>query len=208
MRTTLEPLLPKLVASPWGATGGLLVIRHDAGAVRLRDVLTAHAAPLDPRHVAWILSGLFNLACYLEYRKLAHQAITLESVWIQPARHEVALLGGWFHALPFGQTLTSLPAASAELASSRYLSQRRAGPSLDLELIRAVGRELLGDRRGQRLPAGAAPAPMRDFLLGMPSSALNDYRTWKQVLVASFGPPTFVPMPVSAKEIYKESHHG
>lgn len=207
MRKSLSALLPTIVGSVWGNSGGLLVLRKPTDAIRLRDLMD-FAGQLDPRHVAWIISGLFNLACYLEHARLAHHDIGLDTVWIRPACHEVLLLGGWFFATPYDTTLSTLPLHAAQLASPRYLSARRAGPGLDTELVRAVGRELLGDRMGQRLPA-TTPSAIKRFLTDPPApSAIEDYRDWKQALEASFGPPTFVPMPFSASDIYKENHHG
>lgn len=212
MRTGLAPLLPEVIGAPWGPDGGLVVIKRAPEAVRLRD-LHRHTQDaqgrMDPLHVAWIISNLFNLACYLEYQGLAHHAIDLDSLWVVPERHEVALLGGWFYATRFGEALTALPTASLNMAPASYLANKKAAQGFDLELIRAVGRELLGDRRGQRLTEKQAPKPFVEFLqLPSKSSAVDDYRHWKEVLKASFGPPMFVPMNVSATQIYKENHHG
>ena len=206
MATQMAPLLPSLHACPWGEDGGLLVLKRDPEAIRLSDLKTHYAQnaqAFPAEHVAWIISGLFNLACYLEHIKVAHQAILMENVWVVPERHSVHLWGGWFYARPFGERLTVLPSAAADMASHRYLENRVAGLGLDRSLIRALGRELLGDRSGQRLPAAAAPKPFVDALT-FPSStrAVEDYRAWKKVLTASFGPPTFVPMNVKASSLY------
>ena len=212
MRNALAPLLPVVVGSPSGANDALLVIKHAPEAIRLRD-LYEHAKDaqgrLDPLHVAWIVSNLFNLACYLEHQQLAHHAIDLDSLWVVPERHEVALLGGWFYAKRFGETLSALPTSSLAMASAAYRANKKAAQGFDLELIRAVGRELLGDRRGQHLTDKHAPKPMVQFLqLPSTSTALEDYRRWKEALQASFGPPKFVPMNVSVSHVYKENHHG
>lgn len=207
MEAQMKPLLPQIHASPWGPQGGLVVLKRDPEAIRLTDLKAyydAQGKPFPAEHVAWIVSGLFNLACYLEYANLAHQAILLENIWVVPERHSVHLWGGWFYARPLGERLEVLPSAAADMASHRYLEQRVAGLGLDRSLIRAVGRELLGDRRGQRLARATAPKPFLDALT-FPSSAANaveDYRAWKQVLTASFGPPTFVPMHVKASSLY------
>ncbi len=212
MRKGLEPLLPKIVGAPWGPTGGLMVIKHDPQAIRLRDLYehTKDAQDrMDPLHVAWIISGLFNVACYLENQGLAHHAIDLDTVWVVPERHEVALLGGWFYAQAFGRPIVALPTASVAMAPASYLANKRAEQGFDLELVRALGRELLGDRRGQRLTEKQAPLPFIRFLqLPGAATAVDDYRGWKEALKASFGPPKFVPMNVSVSHVYKEIHHG
>lgn len=214
MKQSLSPLLPHLLGKPWGTDGGLLVIRRPRGFVRLRDLLNYHqlrhpGQGIPPVHVAWVISGLLNLACYLGHQKMTHNAISLDSVWIGPEKHDVALLGGWFFAQATGELLEVLPASSVAVASSRFLANKTATPGFDLDLIRATGRHLLGDHTGTRLISMGHPAPMVNFLLGSSTgNAVEEYRTWKQVLTASFGPPTFVPMNISSKEIYKENDNG
>ena len=67
---------------------------------------------------------------------------------------------------------------------------RRCGDiRTDLELIRALGRELLGDATSLRLEREkAAPRPMLDWLrLPAGDSALRDYRIWMdRVLTVSY----------------------
>lgn len=206
MKEQMAPLLPQLHAHPWGEQGGMVVLKRDPVAVRLSDLAQyyrAHSAAFPPEHAAWIISGLFNLACYLEHIQVAHHGIDLTSVWVVPQRHTVHLWGGWFYAQPFGHRLTAMPSQSADMVPTRYLQEKVAGPGADLALIRALGRELLGDRRGQRLPPSAAPKPFIDALLSpVGASAVEDYRAWKRVLTASFGPPKFVPMAIEANHLY------
>lgn len=212
MRQAMAPVLPTLAGAPKGPEGGLLVLKHAPEAIRLRDLYehTKDAqGSMDPLHVAWIVSNLLNLACYLEHQQLAHHAIDLDSLWVVPERHEVALLGGWFYAKRFGDALSALPTSSLNMASAAYLSNKTAAQGFDLELIRAVGRELLGDRRGQHLADKHGHKPFVRFLqLPSKNNAVDDYRHWKEVLQASFGPPKFVPMTVSVSHVYKENHHG
>ena len=83
-----------------------------------------------------------------------------------------------------------------------------AGIRTDLELIRALGRELLGDISGARLMREkAAPPPMLDWLrLPAPQSAVDDYHTWqRQVLTASFGERRFMKLDLSADDLYSPS---
>lgn len=206
MKEQMAPLLPQLHAHPWGPEGGMIVLKRDPDAVRLADLAhyyRSHSAQFPPEHAAWIISGLFNLACYLEHSQVAHHGIDTNSVWVVPQRHTVHLLGGWFYAQPFGSRLVAMPSQAVDMVPTRYLQDKVAGPGVDRALVRALGRELLGDRRGQRFPANAAPKPFIDALLSpVGASAVEDYRAWKKVLTASFGPPKFVPMAIEAKHLY------
>ena len=85
------------------------------------------------------------------------------------------------------------------------LERKRGDRRTDRELIRALGRELLGDVTGVRLArAKAAPAPMLDWLrLPAGDSAIYDYQTWmNQVLKASFGERRFVTLEITTDDLY------
>jgi hypothetical protein len=206
MREHIEPGLPHIQAAHWGEQGGLIVLPRPSGSVRLADVLKHYKSQglaVPAKHVGWILNGLYSLGCYLAYSKLAHQAIGSSTVWIDPAKHSVMLLGGWFYSRPMGQSIRVLPAWAAANAPRSYIAGRESGHRLDMELIHALGRELLGDRAGQRMRPDT-PKPITDALrLPATGTALEQYQSWKQVLLECFGPPKFVDMALAPQHIYK-----
>lgn len=205
MRTQIAPNLPSIHSNHWGATGGFLVVRKNPEFILLSDLvagMTARGMRLDPRHVGWILNGLHNIACYLSYARIAHQAITPQTVWVDPARHSVHLLGGWFHSLPFGSSIHALPAEIARIAPKSVLNGKTAGHRLDLESIRAIGRSLLGDASGHRLHPDTPSSLVSMLRLPASGTAIEEYQRWKQALQASFGAPKFVPLELSHNEIY------
>jgi hypothetical protein len=82
----------------------------------------------------------------------------------------------------------------------------RADFRTDLELVRAIGRELLGDITGVRLARdSAAPRAMIDWLrLPASDDPIEEYRTWRtQVLHDSFGARRFVELPLTQSDIYR-----
>jgi hypothetical protein len=175
-----------------------IIWRKAEDLVKLRDVLEFCGGTVDPRHVAWIGSRLLNIACYLGVTKLAHQDISLDSVWICPEKHTAILYGGWWYAAPCGQRITSLPARSYRQTSPDVRTNKRADSRLDLNLIRLTLTELLGG-------TDSTPTPMAQWLrLASAGNALADYYSWYQVLEKCFGPRKFVPLNVSAAVIYAE----
>ena len=205
MRQQMAPQLPDVRAALHGATGDLLIVRKDPDAIWLPDLaqhLLARGETLDPRHVGWILNSLHNIACYLSHARVAHHGITPQAVWVNPQKHSVQLLGGWFHALPFGQAISSLPAEVARIAPRSCLREKIASQRLDQESIRAVGRWLLGDASGQRMHPDTPSAMVSALRLPAPGTAVEEYQRWKQALQASFGPPKFVPLELSTHDIY------
>ena len=197
--------LPEVVRHFDTAEGRVLVLRKSADQVLLRDLLDRCGGRMDARHVAWIISSLLNLACYLDYARLAHNAISADTAFVSPPQHSAALLGGWWYAVRQGERMRAAPAATVQHAPFEVMDRRCGDIRTDLELIRALGRELLGDVTGSRLEREkAAPRPMLDWLrLLAGDSALRDYGIWMdRVLKDSFGKRRFVKLDVSAEDLY------
>jgi len=74
----------------------------------------------------------------------------------------------------------------------------------DLESIRAIGRELLGDRHGSKLTSvSGAPGPITEWMLGATSGkAVTDYTGWGEALTAGWGERKFIEMKLTADEVY------
>jgi hypothetical protein len=182
----------------------VLVLNKTPDLLLLRDIPTT--IPDWDRHVAWIISTLHNFMCYLEFAGLTHNDISLDTYFISPEHHSGALLGGWWYSCKKGEGLTSVPKSSYELFSPTMKKTLIADHSLDKELLRALGRELLGDRSGTRLLIGEphAPLPIINWLKCATSKpAVAEYKLWDKVLQDSYGKKRFIPMDVSTKTIYK-----
>lgn len=174
----------------------------------LADILNYYAKRIDPiEHLGWIINVLLNISCYLAWSGITHNAITTETVFISPLRHSGMLLGGWWYSRPTGDDLEALPDRVIELLPDYLVEERIADQRIDLELIKALGRELLGDASGKLLlDDNTLPPALPEWLL-MPSSdiAIDEYRFWKyEVLEECFGAPHFVNMDLDSKELYKE----
>jgi hypothetical protein len=205
MAAEIGRYLPEIVRHFETDEGRVLVLRKTPDLVLLRDLLDHCGGRMDARHVAWIVSSLLNLACYLDYARLAHNAILADTGFVSPPQHGGALLGGWWYAVRQGERMRAAPAATVQHAPFEVMDRRRGNIRTDLELIRALGRELLGDATGLRLEREkAAPRPMLDWLrLPAGDSALRDYQIWmNRVLRDSFGKRRFVKLEVSAEDLY------
>jgi hypothetical protein len=205
MREAFQPCVPAIERERVTANACVLVIRRPPGSILLRDILEHTKGKIDPKHVAWIQNRCNYLALYLSWSGLVHGAIGPDTVWVDPANHAVALLGGWWYTAKIAERLRTLPAWSFAVAPPEIARDKLATIKLDHELIRAQGRELLGDRRGVRMEG---PEPMKDFLR-MPSTgdALETFRAWDEdVLTASFGPKKFVRWSLTAGQIYNKEN--
>jgi hypothetical protein len=182
---------------------GLIRVPKAPGLLCLRDVLDYYGGCMSPPHVAWILSTLYNLLCYFSYARFAHNDISPDTYFIDPEKHSGALLGGWFYATDLGQPLKHVPTRTYNLLPFKVKATKKASRATDAALVAAVGRELLGDITGKNLSESIVPRPMLDWLNAVhKSDAIENYRLWGKVLVASFGKRKFVEMGVRSGDLY------
>lgn len=204
MRAQIAPSLPHAVTVHTTPDRVVHVSSRDPALIRLAD-LTANLGRLDPHHVAWIGSGLWNLACYLEHINVVHQAINQENVWVDPVNHRVAILGGWAYAGIIGSPWTALPGSTLHWTPQAMRDQKVHLAALDHILIRALLRELLGDPSGM-LGSSNTPKALTTFArLPVSGSAVAQYAAWKQALETSFGKPRFVELNIPPSLIYPEN---
>jgi len=208
MRAQIADLLPAYPFAGAFATADayVVVMRKRPDVLLLRDVLDHAGGRLDARHVAWVVSSLLNMCCYLQYAGVVHNALSPDTCFLSPPAHSVSVLGGWWYAAAPGERMLAAPAATIAWGPHGLADTGRTDLRTDLELVRAVGRELLGDVSGVRLArAGAAPAAMIDWLrLPASNDPIEEYRTWRtRVLHDSFGARRFVELPLTQSDIYR-----
>lgn len=205
MRAEFARCLPTIQKTFEAQDGSqVVVLRKRPDQFLLADVLARTKTTSDPRHVGWILNALLNLACYLDWAGINHNAIGPDTVFISPSRHAISLLGGWWYACREGAVMKALPARSAETVPKHILNEKRSSRHTDLETIRLIGRELLTNRQktGFAMATGV-PDPLKRWLQ-LPTSGhpATDYSSWTHVLKETFGQPKFVPFEINETEIY------
>lgn len=162
--------------------------------IRLKDIFHHLDGQIDARHVAWIMSRLHNICAYLSFAQISHQNISTETVYIEPFGHGAALLGGWEFAKTFTSPVHVLPLRTFNLLPWPVKTRKIALPHTDLDLIRAIGREI--DFK--------CPAPMKEwFSDASTGNAFDEFKEWGKVLDRSFGPKrVFVPFELTAEQVY------
>ncbi len=184
----------------------ILTVRKKPDDILLRDLVPFLKKDKQDRHVAWIVSRMQEMARYLDHVGITHNAFTIDNVFANPSEHTIGLFGGWWYAKPVGDVMDyAAPEALDFLpdSNSRFL---RATAKVDLEMAKAVGRELLGDRGGTSfLKTKPAPDAMLSFLrepsTGVPQKDLE--RWYKRVLPESFGGRHFVELHAPYSEVYQ-----
>ncbi|MBX9690534.1 MAG: hypothetical protein K2X27_27710 [Candidatus Obscuribacterales bacterium] len=208
MAAEITRCLPLIEDSFVTKNAGIICIRKTPDQLLLADVLKHHHNRIEPiEHIGWIINNLWNIASYLEWAKLTHNAISAETVFISPLRHSAMLLGGWCYATRIGERLEALPDRSMKFMPTDILLQKKADPRADIELIKALACELLGHQQTNSLRTDKSiPRHMSEWLhRAAPDNARAAYREWKyEVLEDCFGSPSFIPMKLESRDLYKE----
>jgi hypothetical protein len=204
VRADLATFMPHLQGVHETASRRVAIIAKSGDAVLLKDLVAHMGGQMPPKHAAWVMSSLLNLASFFEIAGLTHNAISPETVFVSAQHHAAYLLGGWWYAAPAGARIELLPEATYAVMPRSMATRKRADIRLDLESIRAVGRTILGDSTGLGLVGRKdVPKPLANFLrLPSANSAIEDYRAWRQALNDSFGPRRFTELPVSFSDVY------
>lgn len=193
--------LPKPVNFVELKDGFLFVEEKTEDQVLLSDLVKL--APLDPKHVAWMATRLVNIAAWLEWNGIAHGAIGPESLLVSPEFHSVALTGPFMVWEKFGEAFRALPSRTLDICPRYAIDGVSADSRVDLELVKAALREVLGDINGSSFAFDPDfPKPFANWLM-LPSSrgAREEFTTWENVRDASFGPPRFVKWDISPIDV-------
>ncbi len=207
LKDVYEKSLPVIHKTYEGEDAFILTIKKRVEDVRLLDLLPHIPKDDFSKHAAWITSRLLEMARFLDHAGIAHNAISLDNVFVSPKDHAIGLFGGWWYASHFGAPLTAVPGEALDLLPDTNGKQPiLADGKIDRELVRAAAREMLGDRNGTRLTTlKTAPQPMIDFLR-TPSSgdAQKDLSQWHQsILKKSFGARRFTKLNIDYSDIYR-----
>jgi hypothetical protein len=201
MRSQFERSLPRVTRHGYLDDGRRFFgVEKTTEVVRLRDAVE-YLGGFDVKHTLWVISSLMNLACYLSYTGLAHQNISMDTVFISPEHHSVALLGGWEYSALRGASITVVPSHTFAVMPFTAKITKKASSLTDLELIRLLGRTLGKYDKPAK--------PVMDFLTAVGNgSAIVQYRLWIKTLEAAYGPRRFTQLKLSAEDVYKRSWIG
>lgn len=205
MKAQFKHYLPEIHTKIETKDNFVLVFKKSSELLVLKDVLNYFGGKMPVRHAAWIISSMYNVACYIQYNHLMHGGFSLDSYFINPEKHEAALLGGWWFSHRQGESLVALNKEASSICPINLLNSKKAGIMLDLESIKLVGRQLLGDSSGVYLSKNKdIPLEISQFLRdGAGNDAIKEYQAWHTTLVKAYGARRFTEMKLTEKDIYQ-----
>lgn len=205
MKKEVSRYLPSIQDTFEGSKFLGVTLRKTPDCLCLRDVLTYMGGKIDPQgHIGWMLNVLYGLTCYLQIYGITHNDISLDSYFVSPEFHSGVLLGGWWYTMDRGKPMLALPDRTFDFIPPDILRHKTGGYRTDLELIRALGRELLGDSSGHKLRFDKDVPKVLSSFLNLPSAgnALQDYRDYKFKVLEKCWPKKFLKLDLKSQDLY------
>lgn len=162
----------------------------------LKDLLEHFNGSIEDRHVAWMISRLCNLCCFLDFNHLSHNGISLDNCYVSPEYHSILLLGGWWYCVPQGEKMIGTQAHIFDIMTPKVKTDKIGSIMTDLESVKLLAATLLGKTK--------APDTFDKWVqTGSSGSAVDDFEKWNKALNESYGARKFITMELSQKDIYK-----
>lgn len=197
IRAEMEPILPQWVRTEELNDGSVLFI-YDRSGILMSDLLALHVIPNE--HVAWMISRMINLACYLEFEKISHAGLSPDCLMVNLEKHSVSIVGPPIFLTRFGKRPVSVPART--IGSCNWLKKKEevANFKIDVSLVKETALNLFRDS-GVTLGQKGVRKEITKWLLTPPTgSAIQEHEAWDR----SLGERKFIPYPISAEQLIEK----
>ena len=203
MKIEFQRLLPKIYKNTKDDRGNYcIVLQKTSDVFCLRDILNYYNNKIPHNHVAWIISRLMNLLCFLEFNHLSHNGITIDNCYISPKYHTIMIYGGWWYAKEIGTKMLGTTKEIYDVMPLLNKNTKISNISTDIESVKLIGRILLGNKSVVSLD-NEIPKAFRDWLSnGSKKSAFIEFDMWTKALFNSYGKRSFKEMEINKTNIY------
>ena len=199
MEETLKRCMPKIYQTFQTNSGEYVIVLDKTEDVYpLKSVFECFGNKIPDRHVAWIISRLCNLTCFLKYNGIVHNGININNVFVSPQYHSILLLGGWWYTTKEKEKMIGTTKDIFSIMSVVTKGDKKSSYLTDLESVKLLGRQLLGEPNCRKLVLDSAiPKAFINFLIsGSGDDAFKEYDKWDKALIDSYGERKFVKMEV------------
>lgn len=192
LKKEFSRLMPKIKQNFETTTGKyVIIIEKTSEVASIQDILDAIEDPnrkfewLDrDRHCAWILSRLYNLACFLNMNKLVFNGINLKDLYVSPTFHTVLLLNGWQFCTKENERMLGTTKDIYDIMSIKCKDNKISEYNTDLESIKMVGRRLFTSKAPKALLEYVEKASTGD--------CFTDWTEYDEALTKAYGKRVFI----------------
>ena len=199
MEETLKRCMPKIYQTFQTNSGEYVIVLDKTEDVYpLKSVFEYFDNKISDRHVAWIMSRLYNISCFLKYNDIVHNGININNCFVSPKYHSILLLGGWWYTTKEKEKMIGTTKDIFSIMSVVTKGDKKSSYLTDLESVKLLGRQLLGETNCRKLALDTSiPKAFINFLIsGSSDDAFKEYAKWDKALIGSYGERKFVKMEV------------
>ena len=199
MEETLSRCMPKIYQTFQTNNGEYVIVLDKSEDVfPLKSVFEYFGNKITDRHVAWIMSRLCNITCYLKYNGIVHNGININNCFVSPKFHSIFLLSGWWYTTKENEKMIGTTKDIFSIMSVTAKGSKKSSYLTDLESVKLLGRQLLGETNCRKLVLDSTiPKPFTNFLVsGSGNDPYKEYEKWDKALDNSYGARKFVKMDV------------
>ena len=169
----------------------------------LKNVLKYFGNKISDKHVAWMISRLCNLTCFMKYNNMVHNGIDINSCFVSPQYHSILLLGGWWYATNENESMIGTTKDIFSIIPVSAKGNKTSSALTDLESVKLLGRQLLGETNCRKLALDITiPRPLLNYIIsGSGNNSFEEFEKWDKALSEAYGKRKFLPMEI--KNIYK-----
>ena len=174
--------LPTTYSRDYDRTNLLLSFpKSSSNIVPLLDIYNYFKTSIPHNHVAWILSSLYNICCFLEHFKLVHNGITINNIFIDIDNHYALLFGGWWFTTFVDTKMIGISKDLYSILPLKVRDTKMSNIQTDLESIRYIGKFLLGIEH--------PPKEIYDWLNNefASKSSVEEFKKWSTIVKKVYG---------------------
>lgn len=196
MEKMFKPLFPD-VLSEYDTVNDqhIIVLRKTEDVYPLRAVIeNFYNGKVPATHMAWMMSRLLNICCYLKFKGFVNNGINLDNCFVSLEFHTI-LLFGWWYTVKEDTKMIGTTKDILDIMPPKVKADKIACSTTDIESVKAFGRKYIGDD---------APDAFLNYLnSGSLEDSMKEMEKWDKALVESFGKRRFIKIEATKKDIYK-----
>lgn len=175
----------------------IIVISKTEDVYPLRAVIeNVFNGEIPDKHLAWMISRLINICCFLKMNGLVHNGINIDNCFVSTDFHSILLLGGWWYTTDEDAAMIGTSKDIYNIMPPLVKANKISKSITDIESIKAFGRQYIST---------SAPQTFKNFLSsGTKESSIEESKKWDKALIDSYGKRKFIKIITNKNLVYKK----